>query len=87
MPGVARIVMDAAGGPIIGGGNFKVFADGSPVAVIGDAVTGHAPGPHAAPVMVRASTRVFASGKPVCRMGDSASCGDVVTGSSRVIAS
>lgn len=87
MPGVARVTMDSAGGPIIGGGNFKAFADGSLVAVVGDAVAGHAPGPHAGPVMVGASTRVFASGKPVCRQGDSASCGHPATGSSRVIAS
>ena len=86
MRGVARVGLDTAGGPIIGGGNTRVFVDGTPAAVIGDPVTGHAPDAHAAPVMILGSTRVLAAGRPVCRLADSASCGHVATGSTKVFA-
>ena len=86
MRGIARVGRDIAGGSIIGGGNFRVFVESTPAAVIGDAVAGHASGPHAAPVMVLGSQTVLAAGRPVCRLADSASCGDVATGSTRVFA-
>ena len=69
MPGIARILMDTAGGPIIGGGNTRVLAEGSPVAVIGDAITSHGLGPHARPLMIVGSARVFAAGRPVLPIG------------------
>ena len=86
MKGVARVGRDSAGGPIIGGGNTRVFVEGTPAAVLGDAATGHGSDAHAAPVMVLGSQRVLAAGRPVCRRGDSASCGHVATGSTRVFA-
>jgi len=87
MPGIARVGQDAAGGIILGLGNSRVLVDGLPASVIGDAVAGHAPPPHTAPVMVMGSFRVSAVGIPVCRLGDSASCGDpAAPGSSRAAA-
>jgi uncharacterized Zn-binding protein involved in type VI secretion len=85
MRGIARVAQDTAGGPIIGGGNTRVFVDGTPASVIGDAVAGHGPDVHAGPVMVMGSFRVFAAGRPVCRLADTASCGHPATGSSRVL--
>ena len=86
MRGLARILQDSAGGPILGGGNTRVFVENLPAAVLGDPVTGHASDVHAAPVMVLGSFRVLAAGRPVCRLADPASCGHVATGSTRVLA-
>ncbi len=86
MSGIARVGLDFAGGVILGGGNFRVLAEGVPVAVRGDAVASHGLGPHSAAVMVGASSRVFAGGISVCRAGDSASCGDTATGSTTLSA-
>jgi uncharacterized Zn-binding protein involved in type VI secretion len=86
MPGIARDAgTDAAGGAIIqGSGN--VFANGSPVARVGDAVAGHGRGPHRGPVMAAGSGNVFANGIAVCRAGDPATCGHPASGSSNVFA-
>jgi len=87
MPGIARVGQDAAGGIILGLGNSRLLVDGLPASVIGDAVAGHGPGPHAGPVMILGSFRVSAGAIPVCRLGDSASCGDAAApGSSRASA-
>jgi uncharacterized Zn-binding protein involved in type VI secretion len=85
MPGVARLGADSAGGTIIGGSG-NVFADGQPVARIGDPVAGHGRGPHAGPVLAAGSGNVFANGIPVTRAGDPASCGHPSSGSGDVIA-
>ena len=86
MPGIARDAgTDSAGGAIIqGSGN--VFANGKPVARIGDAVSGHGRGPHRGPVMASGSGNVFANSIGVCRAGDSASCGHPASGSGNVFA-
>ena len=86
MPGIARDAgTDSAGGAIIqGSGN--VFANGKPVARIGDAVAGHGRGPQRGPVMASGSGNVFANSIGVCRAGDSASCGHPASGSGNVFA-
>lgn len=86
MPGMSRVGTDSAGGTILGGGQSSVYCNGSLVAVIGDSVSGHGPGPHAGPVMVGGSDTVFAGGIGVCRAGDAASCGHTASGSSNVFA-
>lgn len=78
--------VDSAGGVIVGNLAPTVFVNGSPVVVLGSAVTGHGLGVHAAPTMQTASTTVFAQGKRVCRAGDVASCGDAASGSGNVFA-
>lgn len=86
MPGIARDAgEDSAGGPIIQG-SPNVFANGKPVARVGDAVAGHGPGAHARPVMAEGSPNVFTNGIPTCRAGDAATCGDTASGSSDVFA-
>lgn len=86
MPGVSRINQDAAGGLIVGNLAPTVIINGTPVAVIGAAVQGHGPAPHAAPVMAEGSGSVFAHGIPVCRLGDAATCGHTASGSGDVFA-
>ena len=78
--------VDSAGGTILGPGVASVIVNGAAVSVKGDNVAGHGTGPHAAPVMVGSSSTVFAGGIGIVRAGDAASCGDVATGSSDVIA-
>lgn len=86
MPGISRVGVDSAAGTILGPGVPSVRVNGSVISVKGDAVAGHAPGPHAGPVMVGSSTTVFAGGIGVVRAGDAASCGDTATGSGNVFA-
>lgn len=86
MPGVSRVGIDTAGGTIIGALVPTVLVNGAPIVVIGAAVAGHGLPPHAAPTMATGSATVFAGGIGVCRAGDLATCGDVATGSSNVLA-
>jgi len=86
MPGVSRVGVDSAGGTITGPGVPSVIVNGAPISIKGDAVAGHGIGPHAGPVMVGSSGTVFAGGIGIVRAGDAASCGDIATGSSDVIA-
>ena len=88
MPGIARVGMDSAGGTIVGNLAPTVKVNGAPIAVVGAAVAGHAPGvpPHIAATMAVGSGSVFAHGLPVCRAGDVASCGHSATGSGNVTA-
>jgi uncharacterized Zn-binding protein involved in type VI secretion len=86
MPGIARIITDIAGGPILGGGNQHVYCNGMLVAVVGDKVTPHGKVPHATPVMAQGSSTVFINGVPVCRAGDKATCGHAASGSSNTFA-
>ena len=79
---VARVGIDSAGGLILGGGQFTTKCNGSLVAVIGDVITPHGLGPHAAATMIEGSSTVKINGKGVCRKGDAASCGHTIgTGS------
>lgn len=84
MPGAARQGQDSAGGTIAAG-SPDVIVNGSPVARIGDAVSGHGDPPHAGPTMAAGSGSVFANGIGVSRAGDSATCGHPAGGSSDVI--
>lgn len=84
MPGAARQGQDSAGGTIAAG-SPNVIVNGSPLARIGDAVTGHAPGSHAGPTMAAGSPDVICNSIPACRAGDAATCGHPATGSSDVI--
>lgn len=86
--GVSRVRQDSAGGIILGMGAPTVFVNGTPVAVVGDAVVPHFPPvpPHIVPVMQTGSSTVFANGKQVCRAGDLANCGHAATGSQNVFA-
>ncbi|WP_417702300.1 PAAR domain-containing protein [Pseudophaeobacter sp.] len=86
MPGVSRIALDAAGGPIFEALAPSVRVNGAPVAVLGCAVTPHGIAAHAAPVMAAASGTVFAEGIAICREGDAASCGHLASGSGDVSA-
>jgi uncharacterized Zn-binding protein involved in type VI secretion len=86
MAGVARTGQDSAGGTITGVLVASVIINGSPVAVVGDAVAPHGKPPHAAAVMAQGSGTVRAGGIAVCRAGDAASCGHVASGSSDVSA-
>lgn len=87
MPGIARVGVDTAGGTITGNLAPTVLVNGSPVAVKGAAVAGHAPGGvHLNPTMDGASATVFANGIPVCRAGDAATCGHAASGSGTVSA-
>lgn len=81
MPGIARVGVDSAGGIILGGGQSTLYVNGALAAVVGDSVTPHGPGAHAAAVMVEGSPTLFAEGKAVCRAGDAASCGHTASGS------
>ena len=84
MPGAARQGQDSAGGTIAAG-SPDVIVNGSPVARIGDAVSGHGDPPHAGPTMAAGSGSVFANGIGVSRAGDSATCGHPAGGRSDVI--
>lgn len=84
MPGISRLYQDRAGGSLISGGNSTVFANGTPIAVLGTNVAGHGDSPHSGPIMISGSGTVFTNGIPVCRQGDSASCGHTASGSGNV---
>ena len=86
MPGVSRVSLDSAGGPIAEALAPSVKINGAQVAVLGCAVTPHGPAAHAGPVMAEASGTVFAEGIAVCRAGDAASCGHLASGSGDVFA-
>jgi len=85
MPAAATIGKSTAGGPIIGPGAPTVLINGSPVSTLGDTVTPHGNGPHAAATIITASVTVFAQGKGIVRAGDSASCGHPVVAVSNVL--
>jgi uncharacterized Zn-binding protein involved in type VI secretion len=76
MPALARHG-DPCGGTIIAS-TTKTFANGLPIARLGDSITTHGDGPHAGAVLIEASSTVFVEGKAVCRVGDAASCGHTI---------
>lgn len=80
MPKVARHG-DPCGGTIIATA-IKTFVNGILVARIGDAITSHGTGAHAAATMIEGSATVKAEGIGVCREGDAASCGHTITAAS-----
>jgi uncharacterized Zn-binding protein involved in type VI secretion len=86
MPGITRLSVDSAGGPL-SSSSSDVFVNGSGAVRISDSVTPHAPGGvHLGAVMVGSSSTVFVNKRGVCRQGDPASCGHPATGSSNVFA-
>lgn len=84
MPGIARNAGDDVAGGSITQGSGNVFADGAPVARVGDTIGGHGDDEHESAVMAAGSPNVFANNIPVSREGDPASCGHVASGSSDV---
>lgn len=84
MPGISRVGQDRTGAIIQGMQNTTVFANGSPVAVLGDSIPTYGDD-CSNPKMRNASSTVFAGGIPVCRAGDQDSCGTPSTGSGTVI--
>jgi len=83
MPGGARKGQDSAGA-IITGGSGNVNINGKGAVRIGDAITGHGTGPHAAPTMAAGSSTVKANGIGISRAGDAATCGHAASGSGNV---
>lgn len=85
MKGVGRVGVDSAGGVITGVLAPNVIVNGSPIVLVGAAVTPHGTGTHSSPVMVEGSSTVFVNGIAVCRTGDAASCGHTLsTGSDNI---
>jgi uncharacterized Zn-binding protein involved in type VI secretion len=83
MPAIAQVGISTAGGGVITGpGAPTVKANGSIVAVLGDAVASHGSGVHANATIITASSTVKAEGKFVARVGDLASCGHAIVGGS-----
>ena len=83
MAGICRNSTDSAGGALISS-QSTVEANGQPVIVHGDSVTGPPDPPHNAPTMVAGSKNVFIGGIAVCNAGDAATCGHTASGSSTV---
>jgi len=86
MPGMSRGNLDTAVGVIRPASPRKVFVEGYPVLLPGDPVDPHGESPHDDAVMVGCSSKVFAGSLGVVRAGDAASCGDIATGSLKIIA-
>lgn len=84
MPGVTRVNIDSAGGPIIGNLAPTVRVNNQPITVKGASITPHGISPHSNAVMVGSSSTVYANNINVCRQGDVASCGHIATGSGDV---
>tara|TARA_B100001094_G_scaffold333124_2_gene408853 strand:- start:31170 stop:31436 length:267 start_codon:yes stop_codon:yes gene_type:complete len=84
MAGASRIVIDSAGGIILGPGSQSVFINGLSASVLGDAVEGHGNGSHSSPNVVTASSSVFADGQGMVGETSVTSCGKSPTGSGDV---
>ena len=84
MSGVSLVGVHSAGGTIAGQLQSLVYANGSPVAIIGDPVTPHPPCPvlpiHCSAVMAEGSALTRIGGIPICRAGDAATCGHTANG-------
>lgn len=87
MPGIARKGKDKAQGSITGPSATTVYADGVPVALMGDTVAQHGKSPHTNPTLTsNPAQKVLADGKKPAKAGTMASCKHSVTpGSSTVI--
>lgn len=80
MPAVARHG-DPCGGTIIATA-IHTNVNGLAIARLGDSITPHGTGAHAAATLIEASSTVFAEGIRVCRVGDAASCGHTISAGS-----
>jgi|LauGreDrversion4_2_1035121.scaffolds.fasta_scaffold2483061_1 uncharacterized Zn-binding protein involved in type VI secretion len=56
--GACRVGLDTAGGIISGPGSRKVFIEGYPASLPGDAIAGHGKTPHSSPVTVNGQFKV-----------------------------
>lgn len=74
----ARVLREVPGGVILGLVSPMVFVNNLNISVVGDQVEGHAPPPHASPVVATGSPTVFSNNSPVARIGDLASCGHAI---------
>jgi len=84
MPGVCRAFIDTAGGTILVG-DSSVLIEGNPIVVEGNPVENHGRDPHDKATMINGNPRVVVNGIPVCTEASQASCGDIPSGSARVI--
>lgn len=75
----AKVGVSLAGGIIIGPGATTVLVEGTPLSTVGDDVTSHGVGAHAAALTASGSTTVLAEAEPACRQGDLATCGHAIT--------
>ena len=82
MPAIARVGIDVCGGVIIGNLAPTVLVNGSPVVVVGAAITPHGLGLHGNAHMIQGSGSVLANGIAVCRVGDLADCGHAISSGS-----
>lgn len=80
MAGVSVLMKNSAGAPIIGPGAVPWNLEGSPISLLGDAVTGHGEPPHSGPTMVQGSSWFTIDGIPVVCAGCLASCGHAADG-------
>lgn len=80
MPGISVLGQNSAGAPIVGPGATTWTVNGSPISLLGDAVTGHGQPPHSAPSMVQGSSWMTIGGIPVVCAGCAASCGHTADG-------
>ena len=88
MPQIGLVGRSLVGpGTDIGPGAATVFAEGTPVSLVGDRVTPHGKPPHTSPVIVNGSGTVFSEGRPVVVQSLSkATCAHpVVTGAATVL--
>ena len=87
MPGIARRGTDKARGVIVGPSASTVYADGKPVALMGDKVAPHGKAPHSSATLTQnPAKKVLADGKQPAKAGTLASCKHSVSpGSSTVI--
>jgi len=58
--GIARVGVDSAGGLITGPGSSSVFANKSPVSLLGDKISSHGDPPHSSPITANPSENVIA---------------------------
>jgi uncharacterized Zn-binding protein involved in type VI secretion len=80
VPGIARKGSDYAKGVIVGPSAKTVFANGKPVALIGDTVAPHGKAPHTKPALVsNGASKCLVEGQIPAKQGTSASCGHTVT--------
>lgn len=84
MSGAVRCNLDTAGGVVLPSSS-KVTVEGYPIGLSGYRVASHGDDEHRNAVMVGGSTKATVGGVAILRGGiDRATCGHVVTGSSKV---
>lgn len=74
---LATALAIVGGAPITATG-LTVFAQGAPVALVGDVVLPHGIPPHDSSIILTGSPTVFAMGRPIASAISLTSCGDPV---------